>query len=95
MALKPVGEDVLAKTDAVNQDALQRFIGQLPLKAYGSGTIGTHTIEFAQLLYILNSFPVRDLNAERLRSYFLYCINTLKTMEAQLHSRLNAVKTHK
>src|SRR5690606_39904666 len=29
---------------------------------------------------------------DRLRAYILYCINTLKISESQLHSRLNAIK---
>ncbi len=32
------------------------------------------------------------MDSERLRSYFLYCINTLKLSENTLHSRINAVK---
>lgn len=92
IAPKLAGKDVLAKISPQNQDALQRFVEQLQLKAYSPSTIRTYTIEFAQLLYLLKSFPAENLDAARLRSYFLYCINTLKVKEAQLHSRLNAVK---
>jgi integrase/recombinase XerD len=35
---------------------------------------------------------VDELDAERLRSYFLYCINVLKLSENTLHSRINAIK---
>jgi len=92
IAPKLAGKDVLAKISIENQHALQRLVEQLQLKAYSPSTIRTYTIEFAQLLYVLKSFEVQNLDAERLRAYFLYCINTLKVKEAQLHSRLNAVK---
>jgi len=87
-----VGKNVLAKIASENQPALKHFVEHLQLKAYSPATIRTYTIEFTQLLYVLKSFPVQNLDAARLRSYFLYCINTLKVKEAQLHSRLNAVK---
>src|SRR5690606_34178371 len=32
------------------------------------------------------------LSSERVRSYFLYCINTLKLSETSIHSRMNALK---
>ena len=35
---------------------------------------------------------VDDLSPEKLRDYFLYCINELKLSENTLHSRINAVK---
>jgi integrase/recombinase XerD len=35
---------------------------------------------------------VNDLTPVRLRSYFLYCINTLQLSENTLHSRINAIK---
>jgi site-specific recombinase XerD len=35
---------------------------------------------------------VDELTPERLKDYFLYCINTLKLSENTLHSRINAVK---
>lgn len=86
------GKDVLAHIDAVNQPALQRFIETLQLKAYSENTLKTYRNEFAQLLYMLNAHPVDELDATRLRSYFLYCTNTLKLSENTLHSRINAVK---
>lgn len=55
-------------------------------------TIRTYRNEFAQLLYLLKSVPVTTLDSEKLRSYFLYCTNTLKLSENTLHSRMNAIK---
>lgn len=89
----PVGKEVLTKIAAINQPALQRFIETLQLKGYSPNTISTYRNEFAQLLYILkDKMVVDDLDSERLRGYFLYCINTLKLSENTLHSRINAIK---
>ena len=87
-----VGKDVLAHIDPVNQPALQRFVETLQLKAYSQSTLITYRNEFAQLLYVLKTVCVDTLDAERLRSYFLYCTNTLKLSENTLHSRMNAIK---
>ena len=76
----------------INQSALIRLIETLQLKAYSQNTINTYRNEFAQLLYDLKNNHVDDLNPDRLRSYFLFCINELKLSENTLHSRINAVK---
>lgn len=86
------GKDVIAHIHSVNQAALKIFIATLQLKAYSPSTIRTYRNEFAQLLYLLKSNPVNDLTSDRLRNYFLYCVNTLKLSENTLHSRINAVK---
>lgn len=87
-----VGKDVLAHIHPTNQSALQLFIETLQLKAYSENTIKTYRNEFAQLLYALKSVDVNTLDSLKLRSYFLYCINTLKLSENTLHSRMNAIK---
>ena len=76
----------------INQPVLQRYIETLQLKGYSPSTLNTYRNEFAQLLYLLKGNLVDDLDADRLRGYFLYCINTLKLSENTLHSRINAVK---
>jgi integrase/recombinase XerD len=92
-AKPPVGKQVLNKIDEINQKALQRYIETLQLKGYSSNTIMTYRNEFAQLLYTLkDKMVVDDLDTERLRGYFLYCINILKLSENTLHSRINAIK---
>lgn len=78
--------------DPVNHPAFNRFIEQLKLKGYSPNTIKTYSTEFTQLLKILKNHPVDDLSPEKLRSYILYCINTLKLSENLIHSRLNAIK---
>jgi site-specific recombinase XerD len=78
--------------EEVNKPAMQRYIDELKLKGYSPNTIKTYTFEFMQLLKILKDYPVETLSPEKLRSYFLYCINELKLSENMIHSRMNAVK---
>ena len=88
----PVGKEVLSQIHSINYLALQRYVETLQLKAYSMNTITTYRNEFAQLLYVLKSKNVDELDSNRLRDYFLYCINTLNLSENTLHSRINAVK---
>ena len=88
----PIGKEVLSNIHAVNQPALHKYVEVLQLKAYSIKTITTYRNEFAQLLCILKNKNVDDLDANRLRDYFLYCTNTLKLSEHTIHSRINAVK---
>lgn len=92
LALELAGKDVISKIHEVNQPALKRLVEILQLKAYSPKTLVTYRNEFAQLLYVLKNKNVNELDAERLRSYFLYCVNDLKLSENTIHSRLNAVK---
>ena len=87
-----LNEENMRHIHAVNQAAMQKYIETLQLKAYSPSTIKTYKNEFGQLLEILKSKPVDSLDAEKLRSYFLYCTNVLKLSENTLHSRMNAVK---
>lgn len=86
------GKAVMAHIHPVNQPAFQTFVETSQLKAYSQSTIRTYRNEFVQLLYLLKDVPVDSLDANRLRSYFLYCINTLKLSENTLHSRINGIK---
>ncbi|RYZ34924.1 MAG: integrase [Sphingobacteriales bacterium] len=88
----PVGKEGLLKVHPVNQQALQKMDEVLTLKRYSSNTRSTYLKEFAQLLYLVGSFPVQELSADKIRSYFLYCHKELKLSENAIHSRLNAVK---
>ncbi len=87
-----IGKEVLSNIHAINHPALQKYVETLQLRAYSVKTITTYRNEFAQLLYVLKGNNVDELDAVRLRSYFLYCVNTLKLSENTLHSRINAVK---
>lgn len=87
-----IGKEVLTHIHTINKPSLYALIETLQLKAYSPNTIVTYRNEFAQLLYVLKSTPVAELSKERLRDYFLYCINTLKLSENTIHSRMNAIK---
>ena len=76
----------------INQPAMTKYVETLQLKAYSENTIKTYRNEFAQLLQLLKAKNVNDLDATKIRSYFLYCTNTLELSENTIHSRLNAVK---
>ncbi len=90
---KPIlNKDAIANIHEINQPAMLKYVETLQLKAYSLSTINTYRNEFAQLLQALKGNKVDDLDAERLRSYFLYCINDLKLSENTMHSRINAVK---
>lgn len=89
---KTIGKRALSKIDPVNQPAFQTYIDQLKLKGYSPNTIRCYTTEFSQLLKTLKSYPVNQLSTDKLRGYFLYCINTLKLSENMIHSRMNAIK---
>jgi site-specific recombinase XerD len=50
--------------------------------------------EFVQLLKLLKTVPVDSLDASRIKTYFLYCIQELGLSENTMHSRINAVKCY-
>lgn len=87
-----VGKKILSEIHSVNLPALQRYTDQLILKGYSKNTIRTYSLEFVQLLKIIQSVPVETLDSEKLRSYFLYCTKQLQLSENAIHSRINAVK---
>jgi site-specific recombinase XerD len=76
----------------INRLALKRMHETLVLKSYSENTLKTYCGEFAQLLQAIKNVNVDTLTPERLRSYFLYCTQTLKLSENTLHSRMNAIK---
>lgn len=93
LTAKPiVGKEALSHLEEVNYAALVRYVETLQLKGYSINTINTYRNEFGQLLHVLRERCIDDLDAEKLRSYFLYCTNTLELSENTLHSRINAVK---
>ncbi|MBU4539444.1 MAG: site-specific integrase [Weeksellaceae bacterium] len=92
--LKPknIGKQALSKIHPVNLPAFNAYHDQLVLKGFSANTIRTYTTEFAQLLYLLHAYPVEELSAEKLQSYFLYCHRELGLSENLIHSRMNALK---
>lgn len=87
-----LGKEALSNIKSINWVAMERYLETLQLKAYSPKTIITYRNEFGQLLQILKEVNVNSLDAEKLRSYFLYCTTELKLSENTLHSRMNAVK---
>lgn len=87
-----IGKDVFVHIHPINQTELTRMQEHLCLKGYSPNTLRTYLLEFAQLLYSLGPVPASSLSPDRLRSYCLYCIRTLKLKENHLHSRINALK---
>ena len=87
-----VGKGVICQIHPINLSALKQMHETLLLKAYSPHTIRTYCIEFSQLLYLLKDVSVETLTADRLRSYFLYCVTKLQLSENIIHSRMNAVK---
>lgn len=87
-----VGKDVLTRISPVNLVEFQAFQKILTMKGYAPNTIRTYSIEFAQLLYVLKETLVKNLDPDRLQSYFYYCSYHLRLSESVIHSRMNAVK---
>lgn len=92
LPLKSVGQEAFFKIDKVNRLAFKQYRDELELRGYSGNTVRTYVLEFAQLLYVLKKYPVWKLSEERLRSYCLWCIRECHISEAQMHSRLNALK---
>jgi site-specific recombinase XerD len=82
----------LPKISDVNQPALDTLREKLLLKGYSRNTQRTYYYEFAQLLYLLKDLDVKGMDAERIRRYFLYCIEKLQMTESQMQSRISAIK---
>lgn len=80
------------KISKENQEALNRFIQQLTLKAYGTSTIRTYRNEFMQLLQLIKDKPVHELTPDDLRRYMVYAMKEQGINENTAHSRLNALK---
>lgn len=86
------GDRIMHQLSAENQLALENFIQQLILKAYSKNTIQSYVSEFSHLLKMLKNFPINELTEERLKDYFLYCVQKENIREQHLNSRINAVK---
>lgn len=89
---KAVGKNALLSISETNQPAFAKLQEQLQLKGYSENTMKVYSLAFAQLLYTIKDYPADQLSPEQLRSYLLYCKKKLKLSEAQIHSRINAIK---
>lgn len=92
--LPEIGDQLLPKLYENNQQEFIKFRNALQQKAFSPNTIKLYLNEFAQLLILLKQHPVQNLTPDRLNSYFLYCIKTLKHSESHVYSRMNAIKSY-
>ncbi len=76
----------------VNQQAYDAMVAQLELKAYSPSTKRMYLAEFMHLLTILRSKSVNDLTTDRLKDYFLYCVQELQMKERKMNGKINAIK---
>lgn len=86
------GKSALSQIQEVNQSVLKRFVEQIQLKGYSPNTLKTYRNEFGIYLCYIKQIDAQNFTLEDIRNYILYCINTLKLSEANLHSRINAIK---
>lgn len=89
---KAIGRKLFISINSVNQLNFKKYLDALRLKAYSDNTIQIYASEFGRFLTTLKSFDANQLTQERLRSYFVYCVETLKLKENHLHSHINAIK---
>ncbi len=82
----------LANVSQTNISAYEAMHKQLLLKAYSNNTIKTYLYEFSRFLQTIQNYPAQLLPPQRLKDYFLYCLNVEKLKEQHLNSRINAIK---
>jgi site-specific recombinase XerD len=82
----------LSKIHPVNHKALELFLEQLKLRSYSENTIRMYVGEFTHLLTLLKHYPVNNMTPDRLKDYFLYCVNRLKMKERKMNGKINAIK---
>ena len=89
---KELGNNLIQKIYTINQFAFEDMLAQLKLKAYSESTIKTYLSEFAHLLILIQDYPVENLSPERLKSYFLYCLEKEGIKERKMNGKINAIK---
>jgi len=92
IAHKPALEKWLVDVHPINHMAVHGFYDQLLLKAYSTNTLRMYLSEFRELLLLLEDHPVDQLTAQRLKSYFLYCVDQLEMGERKMNGKINAIK---
>lgn len=75
-----------------NLKALTRFREMLVLKAYSGNTIRNYCNEFHQLLRLLGSRSVDDLNKSEILGYLLWLFEKRGSSEARVHTAINTIK---
>ncbi len=90
--LQNIENKILASLPDVQKPAMLNFIKQLRLKAYSQNTIRMYCSELKHLMILLGNFPIDGLTPEKLKSYFLYCVEKENLKERKLNGKINAVK---
>lgn len=85
-------EKYIDKIDPINQKPFKLYVEQLELKAYSQHTKTIYISEFLHLLKLLKSYNINDLTPDRLRDYFLYCVQVEKMKERKINGKINAIK---
>jgi len=89
---KRIGDTLLKNINQENREAFIQLRNQLEIKAYSDNTIRMYLSEFSHLLSLLGSYQVTQLTSERLKDYFLYCVQELQMSERKLNGKINAIK---
>ncbi|WP_236262885.1 tyrosine-type recombinase/integrase [Aggregatimonas sangjinii] len=89
---KTVDEKKLEGVSEHNQKAYLQMHHQLGLKGYSVNTKRIYLAEFAHLLKLIKQVPVDQLNAKKIKDYFLYCLNKEGMRERKLNGKINAIK---
>lgn len=92
LSVRNVCEEIPTSIHPNNRQSYIDFMNTLQLKGYSPNTLIAYGKEFTAFLNILKQHSAQELNTEKLRSYFLFCVNTLNLSENSIHSRLNALK---
>ncbi|WP_350287557.1 tyrosine-type recombinase/integrase [uncultured Croceitalea sp.] len=81
-----------AQIHPINQQAYLNMHKQLKLKGYSQSTVRIYLAEFEHLLKLLGGYSVHQLNAKRLKDYFLFCIDHGQMGERKINGKINAIK---
>ncbi|XMO86594.1 tyrosine-type recombinase/integrase [Algibacter sp. AS12] len=87
-----VGQKFFENIHLINQQAFIDYRNQLLMKSYSINTQRIYIAEFAELLILINDYPINELTPKRLKDYFLYCVQQLKMKERKMNGKINAIK---
>lgn len=76
----------------INKPKYNAMAKKLILKGYSSHTQRNYLQEFHQFLIIIKNHDVDSFDRDRLASYILYCIKTLRLKESTIFNRINALR---
>lgn len=92
LSAKFIGPSPAWQLSSANIKALEKFVQHLQLKAYSPSTIKTYRNEFMQLLQLLKTKEVDELQPDDIKRYMVHAMQKEGISENTAHSRLNALK---